>query len=233
MRAVNSGRMVCEAGCCRGRVLVCGNYGDLPDVLLRLRDENWLFRAGSDRLFPGKKYRKQASGQIMATSTTKRTTTPRKSTASNIDVGKAASSPSVPDKPATDTPVTSPEMADAVVAPAALGSDAGGDAPEAKLVSFSQVNVAESDLKKRELIDLVVARSGIKKKDAKPVVEAMLAVLGETIAEGRELNLQPLGKLRINRAVERGNGRVIICKLRQSLSTPMTPGNDPLAEAVE
>ncbi|NIZ59368.1 DNA-binding protein [Sedimentitalea sp. CY04] len=74
-------------------------------------------------------------------------------------------------------------------------------------------------MRKKELIDLVVERSGIKKKDAKPVVEAMLAVLGETIGGGRELNMQPLGKLRINRSVERSNGRIIVCKFRQSTAT--------------
>ena len=74
-------------------------------------------------------------------------------------------------------------------------------------------------MRKKELIDLVVERSGIKKKDAKPVVEAMLSVLGEAIGSGRELNMQPLGKLRINRSVERSNGRIIVCKLRQSTAT--------------
>ncbi|MVO15955.1 DNA-binding protein [Rhodobacteraceae bacterium CY05] len=74
-------------------------------------------------------------------------------------------------------------------------------------------------MRKKELIDLVVERSGVKKKDAKPVVEAMLAVLGETIGEGRELNMQPLGKLRINRSELRNNGRVIICKIRQSIAS--------------
>lgn len=92
--------------------------------------------------------------------------------------------------------------------------------------------VAEADLKKRELIDLVVERSGIKKKDAKPVVEAMLAVLGETIADGRELNLQPFGKLRINRTNDKPNGRVIVCKLRQSTAGANAP-KEPLAEGVE
>ncbi|MCA0869715.1 HU family DNA-binding protein [Seohaeicola saemankumensis] len=87
-----------------------------------------------------------------------------------------------------------------------------------KVVTVSEPVVAEPDMKKKELIDLVVERSDIKKKFAKPVVEAMLAVLGEAIAEGRELNLQPLGKLRINRAEEKSNGRVIVCKIRQSLS---------------
>ncbi|MBT3140855.1 DNA-binding protein [Phaeobacter gallaeciensis] len=91
-------------------------------------------------------------------------------------------------------------------------------------------------MKKRELIDLVVARSGVKKKDAKPAIEAALAILGETIAEGRELNLQPLGKLRINRTEDKGNGRIIICKLRQSLVSQNVIQSDekePLAAAME
>jgi len=101
-------------------------------------------------------------------------------------------------------------------------------APSPKLTSVTDQVVVQPDLKKKELIDLVVARSGIKKKDAKPVVEAMLAVLGETIASGRELNLQPLGKLRINRTTDKGNGRVIVCKLRQSYNAASGP-KDTLA----
>lgn len=87
------------------------------------------------------------------------------------------------------------------------------------------------EMKKKELVDLVVSRSGIKKKDAKPVVEAMLAVLGESIAEGRELNLQPFGKLRINRKVEKDNGRVTVCKLRQNSNA--TSDTTALAEAAQ
>lgn len=98
-------------------------------------------------------------------------------------------------------------------------------APLPKVVTVSGPMVSEPDLKKRELIDLAVARSGMKKRDIKPAVEAILAVLGETIASGRELNLQPLGKLRINRTEEKSNGRVIICKLRQSLAKKPEPTN--------
>jgi nucleoid DNA-binding protein len=50
-------------------------------------------------------------------------------------------------------------------------------------------------MRKKELIDLVVERSGIKKKDAKPVIEAMLSVLGEALSDSRELNLLPMGKM--------------------------------------
>lgn len=118
----------------------------------------------------------------------------------------------------------------AKVVPAAKVETASADKPiTAKLVGTDDLIVAEPDLKKKELIDLVVERSKIKKKDAKPVVEAMLAILGETIASGRELNLQPLGKLRINRSTDKGNGRIIICKLRQSTAGG-NPDKDALAE---
>lgn len=86
-------------------------------------------------------------------------------------------------------------------------------------------------MKKKELIDLVVTRSGIRKKSAKPVVEAMLEVLGEAVAEGREFNLQPLGRLRINRSVVRPNGRVTVCKLRQRSSA--ADATETLAEAAD
>ena len=140
----------------------------------------------------------------MATSTKKRSTTgktttsraaPRSKTSTSTTTAASKASPKVQTKPAV-TPV----------------------APAPVVVAATPV-VAEPAMRKKELIDQVVERSGIKKKDAKPVVEAMLAVLGEAVGEGRELNLQPLGKLRINRSEERSNGRVIICKLRQSAAT--------------
>ena len=70
-------------------------------------------------------------------------------------------------------------------------------------------------LRKKELIERVVARSGIKKKDAKPTVEAMLAVLGEALSNGEELNLQPFGKVMINRVIDKPNATVIVAKVRR------------------
>jgi DNA-binding protein HU-alpha len=75
--------------------------------------------------------------------------------------------------------------------------------------------VLSNELRKKELFDLVVARSGMKKKDVKPVVEAMLAVLGDALAEQRELNLQPLGKMKVQRGKELPDGRALVLKLRQ------------------
>ncbi|MEL7097871.1 MAG: HU family DNA-binding protein [Pseudomonadota bacterium] len=87
-------------------------------------------------------------------------------------------------------------------------------------------------MNKKELIEAVVARSGIKKKDAKPTIEAMLDVLGEALAEGRELNLQPMGKIKVKRAKELANAKVMVTRVRQSkpgASAAPTPETAPEA----
>ncbi|MGC1504770.1 MAG: HU family DNA-binding protein [Sulfitobacter sp.] len=71
-------------------------------------------------------------------------------------------------------------------------------------------------MRKKELIETVVERSGLKKKDVKPVVEMMLTVLGDAIADNRELNLPPLGRLKIRREKKLPNGRIVVAKIRQS-----------------
>ena len=101
--------------------------------------------------------------------------------------------------------------------------------PAPRLVTSSAPVVTGPEMKKRDLLDRVVKRSGIKKRDAKPVVEAMLAVMGEAMAEGRELNLQPFGKLKTNRIKDTGNGRVLICRLRQGGGNDID-AKEPLAE---
>ncbi|GAA6187007.1 HU family DNA-binding protein [Litorivita sp. NS0012-18] len=98
--------------------------------------------------------------------------------------------------------------------------------PKPVLVTDSGPTVALAALQKKELLEAVVARSGVKKKDAKPVVEAMMAVMGEALGEGREWELQPLGKFKINRIKDSGNGRVIIGRLRRSAGGQNTARGD-------
>lgn len=146
----------------------------------------------------------------MATSRTKTSTT--RTTASRTAASKSTASK----KPAPG---------------ATAASRTGGAAP--KVVKIVDPVAVDPDLRKKELIDLVVERSGVRKKDAKPAVEAALEVLGEALASGRGMNLQPFGKLRINRSEEKANGRVIVCRLRQSAAGAdggENGGKDPLAE---
>ncbi len=109
-------------------------------------------------------------------------------------------------------------------------------APAPQVVSIDQVRVTDAkvaqdaidqavaatltksaepeELKRKEFINLVVARSGMKKKDVKPVVDAMLEVLGQALGDGREFNLPPLGKLKVQRMKENDGTQVMVAKIR-------------------
>lgn len=119
-----------------------------------------------------------------------------------------------------DAPEQTPSQHDAVKAAVKAVVETPKTSPT--LVEGPQPVVSGPVMRKKELIDLVVERSGIKKKDAKPVVEATLAILGEALADTRELNLQPLGKVKVRREKQMPNGRVLVTKIRQSM-----PSDEP------
>lgn len=110
----------------------------------------------------------------------------------------------------------------------APGSAAAKAAP-ASAPDTSPTVVGSTELKKRELIDEVVSRSGVRKKFAKPAIEAMIDILGEAIADGREVNLQPLGKIKQQRIKDTSNARITVAKIRQSKSAG--PALDPADRA--
>lgn len=110
--------------------------------------------------------------------------------------------------------------------------NAAAQSPDPEVVVNESPKITAPELKKKELIDIVVARSGVKKRDAKPVVEAMLAILGETIADGRELNLAPMGKLKITRMKKTTKAHIITTRLRRN-EQHRTDAPDPLAQAAE
>lgn len=87
--------------------------------------------------------------------------------------------------------------------------------PDMKIVEDT-TPIVTKELKKPELIDRVVAISGLKKKDVKPVVEATLAVLGQALTDGEQLNLQPFGKTRTVKQKTLPNGQAMTIKLRRS-----------------
>lgn len=105
-------------------------------------------------------------------------------------------------------------------------------APKATIVETITPVVADMPIKKPELIDRVVAETGMKKKDVKPVVEAMLAVLGRTLAGGEEITAPPMGKLMIKRVKDVANARVLTLKLRHPTGNAVKP-KDPLADAAD
>ena len=97
------------------------------------------------------------------------------------------------------------------------------------------------EFKKKDLIEMVLGQGGIKKKHAKPVLDALLVALRVALEDGRDLNLPPLGKLKVTRSKDGQGAQVLTCRLRlSSVETVKKPGDEvekpkaaPLAEGGE
>lgn len=72
-------------------------------------------------------------------------------------------------------------------------------------------------IKKPELLDEVVARTSLKKRDVKPAIEAAFAVLADALREGATVNVPPLGKLRVVKTKPLDGGA---CVMTLKLRTP-------------
>lgn len=82
-------------------------------------------------------------------------------------------------------------------------------APKAAVVSDAE------PIKKGPLLDDVVAKCGVKRSDAKLVLDAVLDVLGGYLVKGEDLQLPPLGKIKVVKTKEVGKGgKAITLKLR-------------------
>lgn len=88
-----------------------------------------------------------------------------------------------------------------------------------------------SKLIKKDLIDRVIARSGVKPRFVRQVTDALLAELGTMLEEAETLQLQPLGNLKVQRRKDVDDGEVIITRVKRKKADP--EGGDPLAAAAE
>ncbi len=140
---------------------------------------------------------------------------PTKGAPTKTSAAKAA--PAASPKPAPPRGIPAPSIkAAAVIVPTMsvvsgpLNSD---DAPSATAAPGD--GGGSVMLKKQELVERIVKASGAKKKDVKLIIEAALGVLGDALSAGKELNLPPLGKMKVNRQREEGNAEILILKLRR------------------
>ena len=87
-------------------------------------------------------------------------------------------------------------------------------------------------LKKRELFERVKARShGVKGKDIRVVMDALLEELGAMLVEGKGLNARPLGTLKVQKHNVQPGADVVVCKLRRK--KPGVAKKEPLAGTAE
>ncbi|MEO9864981.1 MAG: HU family DNA-binding protein [Yoonia sp.] len=73
----------------------------------------------------------------------------------------------------------------------------------------------DGPVKKGPILDAVVEKSGIKRSDAKLVVEALFEVMADKLINAEDMQLPPLGKLKIVKTKDVGKGaKAITLKLR-------------------
>jgi len=103
----------------------------------------------------------------------------------------AAAAPGAAAKPAAEAAV--PRKAAAKPAPRA--DAAASPSPEAQVAAAASALVSAVGetfaLRKKDLVDRVVAASGAKKKQVKDIVAHTLKVLGDAMGKGEHLNLPP------------------------------------------
>ncbi len=154
----------------------------------------------------------------MAKSTTRSTST--KSTSSASKTSRAAAVKSAAQVGAAKTVSSAVKAASEAPTPADVKKTTivDGVADTLNLDTDDENASGGTAMRKKELVDAVVARSGIKKRDAKPAVEAALAILGETLIAGRALNLPPLGKMKVQNSKELHDATVLNVRMRRKAS---------------
>nr|WP_111297865.1 DNA-binding protein [Paracoccus saliphilus] len=70
-------------------------------------------------------------------------------------------------------------------------------------------------VQKRDFIDRVLAATGARRNEARPIIEATLAQLGQVLSAGQTLAVPPLGRARINLEKDARGGDVITLRLRR------------------
>lgn len=71
-------------------------------------------------------------------------------------------------------------------------------------------------VRRKEMVARIAASSGVKPNLIKSVLDSVLKELGDALFAGESLNLEPLGKLSVNRQRETEKAKIVICKLRRS-----------------
>lgn len=153
--------------------------------------------------------RKTTRTSTRGKTTTRKTTTTRGKTAAAKKT--AAKSTSTATKTATKAPAPVKLVASAET-PAKTATATSADVT---VVSSNPV-VAGPTVKKQDFLTRVLESCDVKKRDAKPVMEAVLAELGKALSAGEDLQLPPLGKLMVQRQKDIGSGEVLTLRLRRT-----------------
>ncbi len=120
-----------------------------------------------------------------------------------------------PVPPATDGTLRLQAAAPKVQIAAVAVKAGAAQAPTSRIVGAATDLPSGEVVKKQDFIDRAIAQSDLKKKDAKPAIEAALALLAEILSAGGEVVLPPLGKLKAIKVKDLPDGaQIMTLKLR-------------------
>lgn len=75
-------------------------------------------------------------------------------------------------------------------------------------------------LRMRDILERVVDRSGMRKGEARTAIEATMAVIGEAIENGEDIDLPGFGKLKLQREKETPRGKAYVMRLVRNTAPP-------------
>ncbi len=119
--------------------------------------------------------------------------------------------------------------------PAPVEEPSSDGAVEAVDALAPEAPAAVVQVKKKDFVERVAARSGAKKAVARDLTDAVLEVLAQALTQGESLALPPLGKLTVLRQSDKAGGEVLHLKLKRANAEAGTKKDedsrqDPLAE---
>jgi DNA-binding protein HU-alpha len=129
--------------------------------------------------------------------------------------GTTAKAPFKSEKHSGPRGIPAPSIKPAAVVAPAVSIVGGTGIPHAAPRTEKSGDDQPHMLKKQELVERIVKASDARKKDIKLILEATLGALGDALSAGEELNLPPLGKIKVNRQKTEGGAEVLILKLRR------------------
>jgi DNA-binding protein HU-alpha len=89
-------------------------------------------------------------------------------------------------------------------------------------------------VKMKDLLTTVTTKTGAKKKDAKDVIDALLAEIAAALTAGKALSLPPLGNLRVAKTMDKGGSPMMVLRLRMGNSDAKAKDtNEALADEDE
>lgn len=91
----------------------------------------------------------------------------------------------------------------------------------AKAQSAAPANAAQTDaksgpLRSAGLLERVAERTGAKKQDLKPILEAVLEELGAALSRGEAFVLEPFGRGKVARSKSVEGGETLVIKLKRA-----------------